>query len=275
MRVALDSHVHLWDRATDPQPWIDPATMPAIDRDFHPADLDRMLDSTGMDAAVVVQSSNSLAETRRLLGHRTPGIAGVVGWIDLTGDAPGELDELERSAPGRLRGIRHLAHLDPDPGWLARAEVRAGLARLGERDLSFDLVLRWWQLPLAASVAGALPGVRFVVDHLGGFADADDTQAWAVNLRDLSRRPNCWAKVSGLAALVNDDPDGLRRAMDVALDAFGPYRLMYGSDWPVAELGAGAVAWRTTVDTLIAGLSPAERGAILSGTGSAFYRIGP
>ncbi|MFI5894475.1 amidohydrolase family protein [Actinoplanes sp. NPDC051513] len=274
MRPALDSHVHLWDRTTDPQPWIDPATMPAIDRDFLPGDLERMLKATGMGAAVVVQSSNSAAETRRLLGHRTPGIAGVVGWIDLTADPAGQLDELDAVAPGRLVGIRHLVHLDPDPAWLARPAVEAGLARLGERGLGFDLVLRWWQLPLAASLAGARADVGFVVDHLGGVAEADDAQVWAGNLRDLARRPNTWAKVSGLAGLVTDDPDGVRRAMDAALEFFGPRRLMYGSDWPVAELGVGAVRWRETVDTLVAELSPAERAAILSETGAAFYRLG-
>lgn len=248
--------------------------MTAIDRDFRPGDLDRMLQATGMDAAVVVQSSNSAAETRRLLTHRTPRIVGVVGWIDLTADPAKQLDEIDAGVAGRLVGIRHLAHLDPDPAWLARTALRTGLARLGDRGLSFDLVVRWWQMPMAASVARAHPDVRFVVDHLGGAAETDDPEAWAGNLRDLARHPNTWAKVSGLAGLVRDDPDGLRRAMDVALETFGPYRLMYGSDWPVAELGVGAVGWRATVDTLIAELSPSERVAILSETGADFYRLG-
>jgi len=275
--AVLDSHVHLWDRSTDPQPWIDPATMPAIDRDFLPADLERMLDATGAEAAVVVQSSNSAAETRRLLAHPTTRIAGVVGWIDLTADPDrqlDELDELDAAASRRLVGIRHLAHLDPDPGWLAWTAVHAGVGRLGARGLAFDLVVRWWQLPLATSLAEACGEVRFIVDHLGGIAEADDFEAWAGKLHDLSRCPNTWAKLSGLAGLVDKDPDGLRRAVDVALDAFGPYRLLYGSDWPVAELGAGAIAWRATVDALIAGLSPSERTAILSAGGSAAYRLG-
>ncbi|WP_436535859.1 amidohydrolase family protein [Actinoplanes sp. HUAS TT8] len=264
----LDSHVHLWDRATDPQPWIDPATMAAIDRDFGPPDLDLMLTATGMDAAVVVQSSNSLPETRRLLAHGGPRIAGVVGWIDLTGDAQRQLDAL---GPDRLVGLRHLAHLDPDPGWLSRPEVAAGLDRAGERGLGFDLVVRARQLGPAATLAARCSGVRFVVDHLGGVADTDDIVTWAADLRELARRPNTWAKISGLAGT---DPDRARQAVDIALDTFGPDRLMYGSDWPVAELGRGAPAWRVTVDTLLARLSGDERRAILSGTGSAFYRIG-
>jgi len=275
MNDTVDSHVHLWNRSTDPQPWIDPATMTAIDRDFGPDDLERMLDATGMGAAVVVQSSNSLAETRRLLGHPSRRIAGVVGWADLTVDPAWQLDDLDPLAQRRLVGIRHLVHLDPDPGWLNRPAVNAGLARIAERGLGFDLVLRPWQLPTAASLAHDRPEVRFVVDHLGGIADTDDAASWAADLRAFARRPNTWAKISGLAGLAGGHPDRLRRAVDVALEAFGANRLMYGSDWPVAELGAGAVRWRAAVEMLISELAPVERTAILSETAAGFYQITP
>src|SRR5205085_1477873 len=136
--------------------------------------------------------------------------------------------QLEALASPRLAGIRHLVHLDPDPRWLARPEVGAGLDHLAERGLSFDLVIRAEQLPLVAEVVRARPGVRFVLDHLGGVAEADDADAWASGLRDLAALPNTWAKISGLAGVT--DPDRLRRAVDTAFDAFGPDRLMYGSD---------------------------------------------
>ncbi|MEV1175975.1 amidohydrolase family protein [Nonomuraea sp. NPDC049784] len=271
----IDAHVHLWNRATDPQPWIDPVTMAAIDRDFAPADLELMLDSTGMDAAVIVQSSNSAAETRRLLAHPSPRIAGVVGWADLTADVAEQLDELDTVARRRLAGIRHLVHVDPDPAWLGRPDVGTALEQLGACDLGFDLVVRWWQLPLAATVVAAHPGVRFVVDHLGGIAESDDGAGWEAGLRELAARPNTFAKISGLAGLMSGgDGACLRRVVDVALEAFGPERLMYGSDWPLAELGAGPIAWRCAVDELIGELSPAERQAIMSGTASAFYGLG-
>ncbi|GAA4566869.1 amidohydrolase family protein [Planotetraspora kaengkrachanensis] len=271
----LDAHVHLWNRATDPQPWIDPATMGAIDRDFAADDLERMLDSTGVDAAVVVQSSNSTAETRRLLMHPCLRIAGVVGWADLTADVTAQLDELDPAARRRLVGIRHLVHVDPDPTWLGRPDVGTGLEQLAARDLGFDLVVRSWQLPLAATVVAAHPGVRFVVDHLGGIAETDDDAGWEAGLREVATRPNTCAKISGLAGVVSGgDRARLRRVVDVALEAFGAERLMYGSDWPLAELGAGPVVWRGVVDELIGGLSPTERQAIMSGTASAFYGLG-
>ena len=273
MTPPVDAHVHLWNRATDPQPWIDPVTMAAIDRDFSSGDLRRMLDQTGAGRAVVVQAGNSLAETRRLLDDPGPGIAGVVGWIDLTGDVGRQLDTLGADRRDRLVGLRHLVHIDPDPEWLARPDVSAALTGLGARYLSFDLVLRPWQLPLAATVARTHPGVCFVVDHLGGVAESTADTAWEKGLRALAGYPNVHAKISGLARLVAE-PDRLRRVVGVAIEAFGPERLMYGSDWPLVHLGAGPVGWRTAVDGLIAGLSAGERDAIMSGTAISCYGLG-
>jgi L-fuconolactonase len=274
MTGTIDAHVHLWNRATDPQPWIDPVTMAAIDRDFVAGDLDRMLDETGADTAVVVQAGNSLAETRRLLDGAGPRTAGVVGWIDLTGDVGAQLEALTTGAQGRLVGLRHLVHVDPDPGWLSRPDVGAALGQLGPRGLSFDLVVRAWQLPLAATVAAAHPGLRFVVDHLGGVAETADDAGWELGLRTLAARRNVSAKISGLARLVTGDPDRLRRVIGVAVEAFGPHRLMYGSDWPLVRLGAGPVAWRAAVDELISDLNAEERAAILAGTASGCYGLG-
>ena len=273
---SVDAHVHLWNRATDPQPWIDPVEMRPIDRDFGTADLDRMLTATGVDVAVVVQAGNSWAETGRLLAGFDPRIAGVVGWIDLAGDVPAQLDDAVEGARARNRlvGIRHLAHLDPDPSWLIRPEVGAGFTHLAERDLGFDLVLRAAQLPLATSVVAAHPGTRFVLDHLGGIAETDDEAAWTGAVRRFAGQPNTYAKISGLARFAHPDRRaGLRRSVDVALEAFGPQRLMYGSDWPLSELGAGAPVWREAVSTLIGALSPSEQSSVRSGTATAFYRL--
>jgi L-fuconolactonase len=269
----VDAHVHLWNRATDPQPWIDPESMAAIDRDFSSGDVEKMLDATGIDTAVIVQTGNSLAETQRLLDDPGARIAGVVGWIDLTADVPAQLELLSSGGRRRLVGLRHLVHVDPDPGWLGRADVGSALAALSAHYLCFDLVVRSWQLPSAARVAGAHPGLCFVLDHLGGIAETTDDAGWESGLRALAAHPNVHAKISGLAVLV-DDPARLRRVVDVAIEAFGPDRLMYGSDWPLARLGAGPVAWRAAVDGLIGELTARERHAIMSGTATACYGLG-
>ena len=275
MTVGIDAHVHLWDRALDPQDWIDPQTMGPIARDFGPADLGSMLASTGLERAVVVQSSNTLEESVRLAQLDQSRVAGLVGWVDLTAEVGPQLDRIRRTATAPVVGVRHLVHIDPDPEWMVREDVALGLAALDREGLCFDLVVREWQLPQAALVSGRHEGLRFVLDHLGGPpAPGEDTRAWAAGLRELARRPNVVAKVSGL---VSGLAPGSWRAEDladrvsIALEAFGPDRLRYGSDWPLAELGGGAAAWKSAVDTLLAGLSEAERRRVLGGSAAEVY----
>jgi L-fuconolactonase len=273
----LDAHVHLWNRARHPQPWIEPDTMAVIDRDFDAADLSTMLRATAADAAVVVQSTNSLAETTELLAIATePDVCAVIGWVDLAGDVATQLACLRAGSGGdALRGIRHLAHLEQDPAWLLRADVGRGLAVLAEEGLSFDLVVRAHQLPVAVETARAHPTLRLVLDHLGNppFAELD---GWRHDLAALAAEPNVVAKLSGLVTAVASPWDGaaLAPAVDGAVEVFGPGRLMYGSDWPLAELAeGGAVAWAGAVRALAAGLSDAERASLLGGTCAGTYGI--
>jgi L-fuconolactonase len=245
--------------------------MAAIDRDVTTADLATMLDRTGADAAILVKSTNSAAETRRLLAGATTRIAGVVGWLDLTGDVAAQLDSMPPEHRSLLVGARHLVHIDPDPDWLGRADVGRGLTATGQAGLCVDLVVRWWQLALVETVVARHPEVRFVLDHLGGppLAATSDLGAWERSMRHLGRRPNVSAKLSGIA--VPPDWTGTlttlcRPVFAVALEAFGPDRLLYGSDWPLVELSGGASRWRETVGELATGLSAAEREALFGST---------
>ncbi|MGH1549806.1 amidohydrolase family protein [Leifsonia poae] len=277
MTARIDAHVHLWNRATDPQDWIDPATMSAIDRDFGTDDLRAMVGATGMDRAVLVQASNSLDESIRLSRSDPTVIAGLVAWVDLTGDVRAQLAEL-RAGPVPVVGVRHLVHIDDDPEWLLRADVAAGLDVLGSEGLTFDLVVRDWQLDQAARVAARHDGVAFVLDHLGGpLAEDADATRWQAGLRALAANPNVTAKVSGLTSGLAPGrwtADDVRPLFETAVDAFGPARLLYGSDWPLAELGGGAPAWRTAFDELVGELSANERDALLGGNAVRFYSLG-
>ncbi|MET3566787.1 L-fuconolactonase [Leifsonia sp. 563] len=276
MTARIDAHVHLWDRSTDPQDWIDPVSMAAIDRDFATDDLRGMLAATGMDRAVLVQASNSLEESVRLSRSDPRVVAGLVAWVDLAGDVRAQLDEV-RAGSVPVVGVRHLAHIDPDPEWMLRADTADGLAALGREGLAFDLVIRDWQLEQAARVAARNDGVSFVLDHLGGpLADDAEASRWEAGLRALAALPNVSAKVSGLTSgLVPGawTAADLRGVVSTALEAFGPDRLLYGSDWPLAELGGGAPAWREAFDTLVSELSPAERDALLGGNAERVYSL--
>jgi L-fuconolactonase len=268
---SVDAHVHLWDLQTDPQPWIDPTTMAVIDRSFAPSELNLMLDACNADAAVVVQASNSAEETGRLMALSDPRIAGVVGWADMTADLEPQLSALLRG-DGNLVGLRHLVHVEPDQNWLLRPEVGRSFDILADAGLPFDLVLRPWQLPLAAEVASRHPRTRFVLDHFGGLAESIDDSTWASDLATIAELPNVSAKISGLAGSAAYG-ERVTWAIQVALGAFRPGRLMYGSDWPLAELGVGAPAWRDTVLAALAHRSSSDQEQIFSGTASVVYRL--
>ncbi|SMQ70818.1 amidohydrolase family protein [Agreia sp. VKM Ac-1783] len=277
MSDAIDAHVHLWNRATDPQPWIEPATMNVIDRDFSTSDLRVMLAETAVDRAVVVQSSNSSGETTRLLrlALDDDAIAGVVGWVDLELDVNEQLERIPESLRRTLVGVRHLVHIDPDENWLQRAEVDRGLAALGAANLSFDLVVRWWQLESAARTVARHPDLTFVLDHLGGVPDdAHHLSRWEAGLRAVAAQPNASAKLSGVSAFIDGEAGvDLARVVDTAFDSFGPSRLMYGSDWPLSQLGAGVLAWRGYVQDALAGVTDDERDAVLGANVARLYRL--
>ncbi|MFD8462404.1 amidohydrolase family protein [Streptomyces antimycoticus] len=277
MSAGIDAHVHLWDRAMDPQDWIDAETMAPIARDFGASDLSEMLASTGLDRAVVVQSSNSLEESIRLAELDSPAIAGLVAWVDLAAEVGPQLDRIRENAAVPVVGVRHLAHIDPDPQWMMREEISAGLTVLEDENLCFDLVVREWQLPQATRLAARHSGLRFVLDHLGGPPEpGQDMSRWASRLRELTRQPNVVAKVSGLTSGL---APGSWRAADLAaqvtlaLESFGPERLLYGSDWPLAELGGGAAPWKSAVEALLDWLSTAERARVFGGNAADVYSL--
>lgn len=293
----VDAHHHLWVRSRAPQDWIDPVTMAAINADFTPADLPAA--AHGVTSTVVVQSANLWSESSELLAitasdaGRAARIGGVVAWADLLDPGVGERVAELRAGPGggALVGIRTQVQAEPDPAYLDRSDVRRGIAAAcapggtgatGTDGLVFDLVVRADQLPACARLAAALPEVSFVLDHLGKpgldgtSTDVDTLAAWKRDLTELAARPNVTAKLSGLVTEARWDAwraDDLRPAVDHALEAFGPRRLMFGSDWPVCLLASDYGGWMTTLGDLLAGLSPDESAAVWAGTARRVYDL--
>lgn len=163
-----------------------------------------------------------------------------MGWTDLT--APDVVSALAalRALPGgdRLTGIRHQVQGERDPRWLLRPDVLRGLAAVADARLAYDLIVRPHQLPAARAAAELVPGLTFVLDHAGKPPVAEGVLTpWADDLRALAALPHTVCKLSGL--VTEADPrrwrdQDLRPYTDVLLDAFGPDRLMFGSDWPVS-----------------------------------------
>lgn len=279
----VDAHHHLWDRSAFDLPWLDDPALEPIRRDFLPADLARATAGTPVDATVLVQTVCDTRETLAFLATAgaSPLIAGVVGWTDLT--APGVADDLAalRAAPGgdRLVGIRHQVQEEPDPGWLLRPDVGRGLTVLGAAGLVYDLVVRPHQLPAARAAAARHPGVRFVLDHAGKPPVATGRLTpWAEELRAFAALPNTTCKLSGLVSEADRDAwtvAGLAPYADTVLDAFGPGRVMFGSDWPVCLPAAGYTEVLDTARALTARLGPGEREAFLAATATRVYGLRP
>jgi len=274
--MRVDAHQHFWRYNPRRDTWITDE-MRAIRRDFLPDDLGGLLAAHGIDACVAVQADQSDQETAFLLdlARRHSFIKGVVGWVDLR--SPHLDDTLERlAADPRFRGVRHVAQAEPDD-FLARAEVIGGIGRLTRVGLPYDILIAPRQLPAALTMTARLPDQRFVLDHLAKPLIRDGVlEPWATGLRELARRPNVCCKISGL--VTEADWTGWRAEqlwpyLDVAVEAFGPDRVLFGSDWPVCLVAAPYERVLGVVVEYAASLSTAERDALFGGNAVRWYGL--
>ncbi len=280
--MRIDAHHHLWDLRRRTHAWLDAPESTAIRRDFGMAELTPHARAAGIGGTVLVQVLPDAAETREFLALAVgePLVAGVVGWADLT--APGIADTLAdlRRGPGGdlLVGVRHLVQGEADPAWLVRPDVRRGLRAVGRAGLCYDLLTLPHQLPAAIATVRALPGQSFVLDHLSKPPIArGELEPWAGLLRELARESGVFCKLSGLVTEADRDRwsvTSLRPYAETALDAFGPERVMFGSDWPVCLTAASYEQVVRTAEELTDGLGPDEHAQVFGGTAARVYGLG-
>lgn len=276
----VDAHHHVWDLAVRDQPWTVGPLEP-LHRTFTVDELAPQARAHGVVGSVLVQTITVAEETPEFLAlaEGSDLVAGVVGWVDLT--APDVADALAalRAAPGGefLVGIRHQVQGEADSEWLLRPEVLRGLAAVAAAGLAYDLLTLPHQLPSAAVCAEWLPELRFVVDHCSKPPIASgEAEPWAFRLRALARMPNVSCKLSGLVTEADWGSwttADLKPYVDVVLDAFGPDRVMFGSDWPVCTVAASYAEVVAAAEELTAGLDPAERDAVFGGTARRVYGL--
>jgi L-fuconolactonase len=277
----VDAHHHVWDLSVRDQDWITGPELAPLHRDFTLADLEPEARAAGVTATVLVQTITVPEETPEFLAlaARSDLVAGVVGWTDLT--APDVADALARLCAGLggeyLVGVRHQVQGEPDPRWLVRPDVLRGLTAVAEAGLVYDLVVKPHQLAAAAEAAGRLPGLTFVLDHLGKPPIASGELApWAEQIRRLASLPNTVCKLSGMvteADWASWTPEDLKPYADTVLDAFGPERLMFGSDWPVCRLAATYDEVVAVARELTARLGSAEHHEVFAGTAVRTYGL--
>lgn len=276
----IDAHHHVWDLKVRGQDWITGPEMAAIRRSFRIDDLRPSAQAAGVAGTVVVQTVTAAAETPEMLALAAadPLVAGVVGWADLT--APAVADELASLAAGPggsyLVSIRHQVQSEPDPDWLRRADVSRGLRAVAIAGLCYDLVVLPHQLAAATYAAAAVPELTLVLDHAGKPPIASGAlEPWAAAIRAFAAQPNTVCKLSGLVteAAPGAKPAAFAPFADVILSAFGPGRIMFGSDWPVCLLASDYAGVVDLAQALVAGLSGAERAAVFASTAARVYGI--
>jgi L-fuconolactonase len=276
--VVIDAHQHVWDLDRVSYPWLT-ADFGILHRTYSFDELEPQLEACGIDGTVLVQSADSVAETRwmQAVADAHPRIAAIVAWVPLddVAEAARILDEY--AADRRIVGIRHLIHNEPDEDWLLRPAVQKGLALLAERGSTFDVVaVTDRHLQHVATIAAAHPSLKIVIDHLAKPPIATgEWEPWAGSLARAAAHPNVFAKVSGLNTAAKPDwtAADLAPSIDHALDVFGADRLMFGGDWPVALLsGDYRGVWDATNEVL-ARRPQAERDAVLGGTAVTFYGL--
>jgi L-fuconolactonase len=272
--MRIDSHLHLWHFAPDEFEWI-PDSMAALRRDFLPQELKALCADAAVEGVIAVQARQSVEETRWLLelASTTP-LLGVVGWAPIAAaDFPATLERLQQEP--LLKGLRHI--VQAKPGILAQPEFQRGMRCLQGTGLVYDLLLYSDHLSLALPFVDLFPQQIFVLDHLGKPAIARrEIETWSKHLHELAKRPNVCCKASGLvteADLTDWTPMQLRPYLDIALECFGPDRLMVGTDWPVCTAGCSYAQWWALIEDWIAPLSAAERAAILGESATRIYRL--
>jgi L-fuconolactonase len=272
----VDAHQHFWHYTPDEFGWIDDS-MAAVRLDFLPSDLRPLMDQAKMSATVAVQARQSIEETRWLLdlADRHPWIAGVVGWLPIAD--PSIEHTLEEFADNpRLKGVRHVLQGEPD-AYMDRDGFNAGIAPLRQHSLTYDVLILERQLPAAIRFVDRHPDQPFVLDHLAKPSiAAHQVEPWRTHLRELARRPNVSCKLSGMVTEADFSAwtiEDLRPYIETALEAFGPSRLLFGSDWPVCTAASTYDHWVTIVHELVSALSEEERNAIFGDNAAKFYNL--
>lgn len=275
--MKIDSHHHFWNYDPVEYSWIDD-TMKVIRRDFLPEHLRAEIAAAGVDGVVSVQARQNLAETQWLLDFASQQdfIKGVVGWVELVSPKVGAELECFATNP-KLKSIRHVVQGEPDDNFILREDFNRGIRELKRFNLVYDILILERHLPPTIKFVDAHPDQVFVLDHIAKpRIKAGVFEPWNKNLRELAQRPNVYCKASGLVTEADfatwTEPQ-LQRYFDVALEAFGPKRLMFGSDWPVCLVACGYARWHKLVSDWISKLTLAEQSRILGGTAVEAYRL--
>ena len=273
----VDAHQHFWAYSPEEYGWID-GNMEEIRRDFLPPHLATEMAGAGISASIAVQARQTVAETEWLLhlAEEHSWIAGVVGWAPLISpDFPALLERL--CAHPKFCGLRHVLQDEPDDDYMLRDGFNRGIHLLNGTDLVYDILIYERHLPIAIQFVDRHPNQKFLIDHLAKpRIRAAEISPWRENIREIARRPNVWCKLSGIVTEANWQSwttDTLRPYVEIALEVFGPQRILAGSDWPVCTLATNYQRWWQTLEAMLSSLSASEQDAVFGGNAIEIYNL--
>ncbi len=239
--MIIDTHQHFWKYDPERDSWIDDS-MSILKSDFLPSDLHKEFTLNGVDGCIAVQADQSETETTFLLelAEKHDFIKGVVGWVNLMEkDVEQRLEHFSRFE--KLKGFRHIVQTESDD-FMLREDFLKGISKLAAFNFVYDILIFHRQLPYALQLVERFPNQVFVIDHLAKpNIKEGELQPWAEHIQHISRYNNVFCKVSGFvteASWQHWSPDEFNPYFDVVFNAFGPDRLLFGSDWPVCLLAA-------------------------------------
>jgi L-fuconolactonase len=274
--MRVDAHHHLWQYDPAEYGWID-SSMAVLQRDFLASDMELEAAAAGVDATVAVQARQTMQETEWLLAiaEESKLVRGVVGWAPIASPEFASTLETLQQRP-LLKGLRHIVQGEPD-GFLDGTQFNQGMTLLGPTGLVYDILIFARQLAEAVRFADRHPRQQFVLDHIAKPAIASgEFEAWSAGIGELARRDNVACKVSGMVTEADWaawTPDGLKRYFDRVLEAFGPRRLMVGTDWPVLNVAATYRGWWSVVEEWMKPLSGEERRLMEGETAARIYKL--
>ena len=276
--TTVDAHQHFWELGRFDYSWLDSPELEPIRRTYLPEDLRSHLSATGVDRSVFVQTQHNVAENRWALqmAQENEFLAGVVGWVDLASPEC-EQQLLEFKDHPKFVGVRHVTQDEPDDSFIVRDDVIQGLRVLQKHQVPFDLLFYVKHLQHVPVLGRALPDLPMVIDHLAKPKIKHQCmEPWGDNFRAAAQFPRVYCKISGMVTEADWSgwkADDLWPYVEIALDAFGPERCMFGSDWPVCELAGSYEQVHGVARELLGSLSESEQAAIFGGTATKFYRL--
>jgi len=277
-RDRIDAHQHFWKYDPARDSWIT-EEMSVIRRDFLPEHLASECTANGIDSTIAVQADQSENETLFLLelAEKNPGIAGVVGWVDLQSPAVEErLAYYKRFL--KMKGFRHILQGEKDRALMLKPAFKRGIAALRSFGFTYDVLIFPDQLGYARDFTAAFPDQPFVIDHVAKpyIKDRRLTAEWQAAIRTVAAQENVYCKISGMvteADWKNWKPEELHPYIDTVVEAFGPKRILFGSDWPVCLVAASYDAWYGLLKEFFTGFSKTEQEAFFGGNAIQFYNL--